>query len=157
MRSLHGYYITLIEESKDIMDLDINLNVLNYEFESKPILIGGKALEYYGVRDSDNDFDFVISEDDYDKLSYKYPDNIKDLSGDLGICVRNFELWRSICLLDYEFFLEGAIEEDDFYVVSFDRLMFMKVLSISSDKSKRDLELMKDRMAVINTIYHDYY
>jgi len=59
--------------------------------------------------------------------------------------------------LDYEFFLEGAIEEDEFFIVSFDRLMFMKVLSISSDKSKRDLELMRNRMAVINTIYHDYH
>lgn len=154
---MHGYYQTLLEESKGIRDLDIDIDVLNYDFESKPILIGGKALEYYGVRDSDNDFDFVISEDDYERLQYKYPDYTKNLCDDLGVCVKDFELWKSICLLDYNFFIEGAIEEDEFFVVSFDKLMFMKVLSISSDKSKRDLELMRDRMAVINTIYHDYY
>jgi len=154
---MNGYYETLLNESKDVKDLDININVLGYGFENKPILIGGKALEYYGVRNSDNDYDFVIAEDDYNRLRYKYPDNTKDVSGDLGVCVKDFELWKSICMLDYEFFLEGAIEEDEFYVVSFDRLMFMKVLSISSDKSKQDLELMRDRMAVINTIYHDYY
>jgi len=60
-------------------------------------------------------------------------------------------------MLDYEFFLEGSIEEAEFYVVAFDKLMFLNVLSVSSEKSRKDLVLMRDRMAVINIIYHDFY
>ena len=152
---MHRYNEVMLEESAEARDLGIDISILNYDFEDKPILIGGKALEYYGVRSSDNDYSFVITEDDYYRLSYKYSDNLKDLYDDLGVCVFDFEVWKSIYMLDYEFFLEGAIEEEDFYVVSFEKIMFMKVLSINSDKSKRDLALMRNRMAVINTIRLD--
>lgn len=153
---MHDYFKIMLEETKNTNSLGIDLKILRYDFEYKPILIGGKALEYYGVRDSDNDYDFIVSEDDIARLGSMYTDYHKDLSGDLGVAIYDFELWKSICLLDYDFFIEGAIEEDDYYVISFEKLMFMKVLTISSEKSKRDLELMRDRMAVINTIYHDY-
>ena len=44
--------------------LNDKLNKLNYKFKKKPILIGGMALEYYGVRETGHDVDFIISQDD---------------------------------------------------------------------------------------------
>lgn len=154
---MHGYYEILLEETKSVSSLGFSISEIQYDFEFKPLLIGGKALEYYDVRTSNNDFDFIIHEDDYDRLSMKYFDNRKDISGDLGVCIGDFEFWKSICLLDYDFFSEGCVEEEDIKVISFDKLMFMKVLTMRAPKCQKDLELMRDRMAVINTIYHDYY
>lgn len=75
----------------------------NLQFSSKPILIGGQAMEYYGIRKSGKDIDFVITDKDYQRLAEKYPEKRKDLYGDLGVAVDEFEIWRSIAHLDYDF------------------------------------------------------
>ena len=147
----------LLENCAASEDLDINLNSLNFDFTSKPLLIGGKAMEYYQIRESGNDIDFVITEDDYERLSYKYPNHIKELWGDFGVCRNKFEMWKSICLFDYDFLSEEAVETGDFLIISFEKLMFLKVLAMRQPKYLRDLELMRDRMAEINTLLHDYY
>ena len=40
--------------------MTIELNKLNYQFQYKPLLIGGKAMEYYGLRKAGADIDLVI-------------------------------------------------------------------------------------------------
>ncbi|WP_055669620.1 hypothetical protein [Desnuesiella massiliensis] len=147
----------LLENCLGVEDLDINLNKLNFEFLSKPLLIGGKAMEYYQIRESGQDIDFVIAEEDYEQLSYKYPNHVKEIYDDFGVCKYEFEMWKSICLLDYKFLSEEAVEEDNFLIISFEKLMFLKVLAMRQPKYLRDLELMRDRMAEINTILHDFY
>jgi hypothetical protein len=147
----------LLENSLKVSELEIELGVLNYDFESKPLLIGGKAMEYYQIRQAGQDIDFVVSEDDYERLSYKYPENIKEIWGDFGVCRDGFEIWKCICLFDYDFLSENAVETEDFLIISFEKLMFLNVLAMRQPKYLRDLELMRDRMAVINTIMHDFY
>ena len=44
--------------------MDILLEKLDYQFQNKPLLIGGKAMEYYGLRRAGADIDLVISESD---------------------------------------------------------------------------------------------
>jgi len=46
---------------------------------------------------------------------------------------------------------------EDFLIISFEKLMFLKVLSMRNSKSLRDLELMRDRMAEINILLQDYF
>ena len=41
----------------------------NLQFSSKPILIGGQAMEYYEIRKSGKDIDFVITDKDYQSLA----------------------------------------------------------------------------------------
>ena len=72
-------------------------------FSSRPILIGGQAMEYYGIRKSGRDIDFVITDEDYQALAEKHPEKRKDLYGDLGVAIDEFEIWRSIAHLDYDF------------------------------------------------------
>ena len=119
-------------------------------FNSKPILIGGMAMEYYGMRKSGADIDLVITDSDYPILSDKHPDSRKDLWGDLGVVVGKFEIWRSIALLDYDFYLKDAVDEGDVFVVSLDRLLFMRVIAMDVDKYMNDLNLMK-------TYYYDNF
>ena len=41
--------------------LNIDLSKLNFAFRTRPLLIGGKAMEYYGLRKAGEDINFVIT------------------------------------------------------------------------------------------------
>ena len=126
--------------------MDIPLEKLDYHFQDKPLLIGGKAMEYYGLRKSVDDIDFVISLRDHANLKRQYPDHIKDLYGDIGICEFEFEIWNQICRYDYEELKVGAIEEDALLVISLERLLFLKTLAIKEEKYYRDVLLIVDEI-----------
>ena len=86
--------------------IHIDLSPLDYQFRHKPLLVGGRAKEYYGIRKSGTDIDLVVSNEDYEALARIYPDSLKDLYGDLGVCTKGFEIWKTICLFDYHFLSE---------------------------------------------------
>ncbi|MGC6174631.1 hypothetical protein [Lacrimispora sp. 38-1] len=127
-----------------IIEVNKKLNEIPLSFLKKPIIIGGMAMEYYGIRKAGKDIDLIISEEDYHVFSEKYPDNKKDLYGDLGFIINTFEIWRSIALIDYNFFLKDAVDEGNVLVVSIDRLLWMRVCAMEVEKYKRDLDLMKE-------------
>lgn len=126
--------------------MNIDLSVLDYSFKHKPLLIGGKAKEYYGIRKAGKDIDFVIDEEDYSNLANKYPNNKKDLFGDLGIVIRGFEIWKTICLYDYQFLSENALELDSYKIISLERLLFLTALGIKKPKYEHDLRLIVDKI-----------
>lgn len=127
-----------------IIEVNESLNESSLSFIKKPIIIGGMAMEYYGMRKAGRDIDLIISQDDYQVLSEKYPDNKKDIYGDLGFIINKFEIWRSIALIDYDFFLKDAIDEGTVLIVSIDRLLWMRVCAMEVEKYKKDLDLMKE-------------
>lgn len=127
-----------------IIEVNESLNEIPLSFIKKPIIIGGMAMEYYGMRKAGMDIDLIISQDDYQVLSEKYPANKKDLYGDLGFIINKFEIWRSIALIDYNFFLKDALDEGNVLVVSIDRLLWMRVCAMEVEKYKKDLDLMKE-------------
>lgn len=116
----------------------------NLLFTSKPILIGGMAMEYYEMRRSGDDIDLIITDEDYQSLAAKYPDQRKDLYGDLGVVIDKFEIWRSIAHLDYDFFKKDAIEEENVFIVSIDRLLWTRVCAMGVEKYRKDLDLLKE-------------
>ena len=127
--------------------MHIDLAKLNFTFSSPPLLIGGMAMQYYGLRPSGADIDFVITRADYARLAQQYPDNLKDLWGDLGVCVFEFEIWQSICLFDYDALSQGALDpiahcEAGYRVISLEKLLFLKALAMKIDKYHADLELI---------------
>lgn len=126
--------------------MDIPFEKLAFKFSSKPLLIGGRAMEYYGLRKAGEDIDLIITAEDYEQLAQKYPNHTKDVWGDLGVCVHEFELWQSILLFDYSYLSEGAIEEEDYLVISLEKLLFMKALTMREPKSHADLELIVDKI-----------
>lgn len=96
------------------------------------------------MRKSGADIDLIICDKDYQSLAMINPDKRKDIWGDLGIVIDSFEIWRSIALLDYDFYLKDAIDEGFAYVVSLDRLLFMRVIAMQVEKYMSDLKLMKE-------------
>lgn len=126
--------------------MNIPFEKLSYQFQDKPLLIGGKAMEYYGLRKAGADIDLVISLEDHANLKKQYPDHIQDLYGDIGICEFEFEIWNQICRYDYEELKAGAIEEDAILVISLERLLFLKTLAIKEEKYYQDVLLLVDEI-----------
>ena len=99
-------------------------------------------MEYYGLRKAGNDIDLVIHPDDHAALTAMYPDHIKDLYGDIGICEFGFEIWNQICTFDYFYLKENVVEEEFYSVISLEKLLFLKALTMEIPKYHRDLELV---------------
>lgn len=135
----------------------VDLEKLDFEFTAKPLLIGGKAMEYYGLRKAGADIDFVITSKDYERLAQRYPDHLKEIGGDFGVCVFEFEIWESICLFDYRFLSVGAIEKEEHLIISLDRLLFLKALGMKEAKYHKDLELIVDKVLQVqyDAVGHD--
>lgn len=127
-----------------ITEIESELKSSDLSFSRKPIVIGGMAMEYYGMRKSGADIDLVISDEDYHALAEKYPDKRKDIYGDLGVVIGKFEIWRSIALLDYDFFLKDAADEGTVLMVSIDRLLWMRVCAMDVEKYMKDLRLIRE-------------
>jgi hypothetical protein len=129
--TLKGVFMIL--GNKSVIDNVIDLTCIGITFSSKPIIVGGLAMEYYGLRKCGDDFDLIISNEDYLFLASKYPKRKIDIWGDLGIEFNQYELLRSISRLDYEFYSKGAIEYEKYKVISFERLFFMTAAAVRSE------------------------
>jgi len=99
-------------------------------------------MEYYGLRKSGRVVDFIACEEDVVNLIRLYPTRAKDLFGDLGVCPGNFEIWKSICLLSYDDLKPGAVEENDYLIISLEKLLLMKVLAMKIGKYLNDTQLL---------------
>jgi len=126
--------------------MKIDLSKLNYSFKKKPVLVGGGAMEYYGLRKSGKDIDFVAHDDDVFELIKLYPHRVKDLFGDLGVCPHIFEIWRTICYFDYSYYKENVIEKDDYYIISLEKLLVMKALAMKKAKYLKDVHLITEHI-----------
>jgi hypothetical protein len=82
-----------------------------------------------------------VSKEDFANLVKKYPSQLKDLWGDLGVVVGEFELWKTIDYFDYEFLVQNAIKSDDYLVISVEKMLVQKALS-SKEKHQQDLKLI---------------
>jgi hypothetical protein len=122
--------------------MELNWEILEYSFIHKPLIIGGKAMEYYGLRKAGLDVDLVIHNNDHKILKEKYPNNIKDLYGDIGICEYGLEMWNQICTFDYNYLKENAIEEEEYLVISLEKILFLKALAMEIPKCHEDLEMV---------------
>ena len=130
-------------------NIKIDLSNLDYKFIQKPLLVGGKAKEYYEIRKSGIDTDLIVSSEDYESLAEKYPANLKDLFGDKGVIINDFEIWKTICLYDYDFLSEDATEVDDYKIISIEKLTFLTALAIKKEKYLEDLKLLVDKVLEI--------
>ena len=126
--------------------METTLDKINYKFLDKPLLVGGKAKEFYKVRKSGADIDLIISSRDYDALSKIYPNNLKDLFGDLGVLIDEFEIWKTIALFDYEYLCEDSVELENYKVIALDKLLFMTTLAIEKEKYLNDAKLISQKI-----------
>ncbi len=144
----------MITGNKNIIDNVVDLFQIGIVFSSKPVIFGGLAMEYYGLRKHEHDIDLFITHEDYEILANKYPNNKKDRWGDFGLTVGKYELWRSVCKLDYSFYAEGAIEYETYKVLSFEKLFFTKVIAYENEPEVQ--KHTDDYKLVINHYYNTY-
>lgn len=126
--------------------MTIDLSKLNYVFTKKPLVVGGRAMEYYSLRKSGEDIDLIVPAEDIANLVKLYPSRVKDLWGDLGVCPYEFEIWKTICLLDYDILSQGAIDLGNVLVISLEKLLLMKALAMDNEKYFKDTKLIVKRM-----------
>jgi hypothetical protein len=139
-------------------DIDIDLSEIDIIFEDKPIVVGGMAMEYYGIRKHGDDIDFIVSNRDYLKLEKRYHDCRKDMWGDFGIRNNQYELFRSMYKFDYPYFNKGAIVFDEYKMVSIDMLFRMKVFAMGSEeKHTKDVELLKEYFKQFQNMEYQNY
>ncbi len=124
--------------------MDIEIFRIPYKFLDYPLVIGGKAMEYYGLRKAGDDIDLILSERDFDILQEEMPENVGTM--DIDHCIRycNFEMWKSIRYFGYDFYSKQAISLNGFSVISIERLAWLKALYIKEEKSIRDLRLISE-------------
>lgn len=133
---------------------------LNFRFKKKPLLVGGLAMEYYGLRKAGKDVDFIIDKKDHQKLKtflkkqgliilkkrhkqeYKEVPEFVNLYGDLGILFYEFEIWNQIVKCDYNFLSEGAIDKKNCKIISLKKLLYLKTLAINNPKYFKDVKLI---------------
>ncbi len=113
-------------------------------------------MEYYGLRKSGEDIDLIATEQDVASLIRMYPTRVKNLSGDLGVCPLEFEIWKTICFFDYSFYKQGATEKENYLIVSIEKLLFMKTLAINEEKYINDVKLIvQDILKKQNELYEE--
>jgi len=140
------------------LERTIQIENLGYEFLDKPVIVGGLAMEYYGLRKHGDDIDFIVTERDYHGLKARFPDSRKDIWGDFGIQVPGYELFRSIYRLDHAHYASGAVELRNYYVVGIDTLFRMKAFALGvAPKHDADFQLLKGYYQRFeNPAYRDY-
>lgn len=124
----------------------IHLNKINFNFSKKPLLIGGKAMEYYGLRNAGIDIDLVISREDFLRLVKKYPHNLKDLYGDLGVIINEFEIWKTISYFDYDYLSKYALEKKSFLIIALEKLLFLKAIASKHQKYLDDMKMIVQKI-----------
>lgn len=129
-------------------NINEELQKLNYSFKKPPILIGGGAMEHYGMRKTGHDFDFMISMEDYkalkglgkqlnvfggkefdeDGLSTDMDNTFSAIDGlELDLAVTMFQY-------KYNFFDHNTDQLGSYKVVSRENLLLMKALAASNDE-----------------------
>ena len=133
---------------------------LEFTFKKRPLIIGGHAMEFYGLRKAGEDFDIVLHKSDHARLKrfldkqgmkylknnnpskYKKTPTFVDLYGDHGLLIYEFEMWNSIMRFDYNFLSEGAKRKGKYLMISLEKLLFLKALAMSKPKYLKDLKLI---------------
>lgn len=142
-----------ISQKETIEQIEDYLKKIKYKFKEKPLVVGGLALQYYGIRKTGHDFDAMVSEKDWQVLKKKYPKKINLFGGkketdiDATINLKDIEvdLIKTLYQYDYDFMSEHAVEHTKFKVASPEKLFLVKALpSIQKKhpKSIRDANLL---------------
>lgn len=140
---------------------------LNYSFKKKPILIGGGALEYYGLRKTGHDWDFMISMEDYKALKAKNVHTLNtfggtefdkdglsvDVDNTFSEIIKDLDLAITMFQYRYDFFDSETLETlGEFKVMSLEHLLLLKALAASNrdgwDEGYADAMIRKQRADV---------
>jgi hypothetical protein len=113
-----------------------------------PILIGGKALEHYGIRKS-HDYDFIVSEKDFSKLTKKFKVFDDFPKATPGIKLFNpktdFEIDLFVEMFGYKHrdLIKNCKKKGKYYIADIKDLLLLKckTLTVSLPNRKRNITI----------------
>jgi hypothetical protein len=124
----------------------------NYLFINKPLVVGGLALEYYGIRNSGPNFDYIVSSKDWNNLKKAFPDKINLFGDDSKLNLYN-NLQVNLILTQFKFnydeLSKNALEFEFFKIIDIEKQLLVKTLSAVNNN---DIKSKNDQKFIVNYI-----
>lgn len=131
-----------------------------YKFKYPPILVGGKAMEYYKLRKAGHDIDYIVSKYDYDKLSKIYEPNIYMHKQATGITNRegkiDVDYFLNFYHYDYNYLKKNAIKNGNILIISKTDLLLVKSMTAFDKNNKISKSIVKKYLNDISLIVNSY-
>ena len=140
--------------------------LLGYKFKYPPILVGGKAMEYYKLRTTGHDIDYIIHKYDYENLSQIHEPNPYMPEQTPGITFKggkiDIDFFLNLYQYDYEKLRKNAIRHNKYLVISKEDLILVKSMTAFDKKNKRIgkstvKKSLKDISLLVNSLSKDKY
>lgn len=138
------------------------LKLTKYKFKKPPLVVGGLAMEYYNIRKTKHDYDYIVSPADWKVLKKIHPDKInlfggkteKDIDATINLKKVNVDLISTLYQFNYNYLSKDAINKDGYKIITIEKLLMLKTLSaIYTNNSKS----IKDQKKIVNYIVKKNY
>lgn len=111
-------------------------------------------MEYYGLRKTTHDYDYMVSKSDFNKLKKIHPEKILLLGGKNGDEIiymkeKDVDLISTLMNHNYNDLSKGAINFKNFKIISLEKLLYIKTIEVvfnGSQKSKKDQKLIVNKI-----------
>jgi hypothetical protein len=132
-----------------------------FSFKYPPILVGGKAMEHYGLRKTGHDIDYIISKFDYDKLSKIQEPNVYMPEQTPAITYKDTDYFLNLYQYDYKYLKNNAIKKGNILVISKEDLILVKSMTAFDKKNKIGKAVIKknlnDISLLVNSLSKEKY
>lgn len=123
---------------------------MNYQFKYPPILVGGKAMEYYGLRKCGKDIDYVVHKSDYRRMLKIEKPNKTMIPQTPGITYtggkKDTDYYLNLYQFDYNRLKQNAVKKGNMLIVSREDLILVKTMALNNKKyvikNKKDIQLL---------------
>ncbi len=126
--------------------MEIDWSVVKYHFNQKPLLFAGAAMEHYSLRLAGHDVDFLVVQEDFLCLMRLYPEQIRHEENDRAICLGGLEFWQTTGGYTYAQLEEGALDTSAYRVLTLEKLLLLKALTVDTEKGRQDVLLLAKRI-----------
>lgn len=134
----------------------------DYKFKKKPLVLGGLALEYYKIRKTTHDYDYMVSPVDWKALKKLHPDKINlfggktetEVDATINLKINHIDLISTLFQYNYNFLVKNSIDFPTYKIISIENLLLTKTLaSVCNIHSKS----IKDQKRIVNYIVKQQY
>lgn len=133
------------------------IELTKYNFIHKPLVVGGLALEYYNIRKTTHDYDYMVSPSDWIELKKLHPDKINlfggkketDSDATINLTENPIDLISTLFQYNYNFLVKHSIDFPKYKMISIENLLLTKTLGSvynNDPKSTNDQKLIVDKI-----------
>ena len=138
------------------------IKLSKYKFKKPPLVVGGLAMEYYGIRKSGHDFDYMVSPSDWKELKKIYSDKInlfggkteKEIDATINLKKQNVDLIKTLFQFNYNILVKSSIRFDNYSIISLEKLLMLKTLGAVWNNNSKSI---KDQKKIVKFIVDNNY